>query len=265
MKHSEHPITSIRPRISNTGTTAQRHAYNSDWMLRRPRILGWGPRTISGPSEEFANYSEQAIWWPFVDGDQTTYETLWDIWTPTFGEGSRIEVRASFIGTHLVDDEFYLVDDLEELRQKAAECAWDCKVEAMQFTDGDADWSAATTLDTDNRDTVVATQWPTNHSGKFVFLQQQRWLKFGDTATNYAYVFKEGQLHKSDWAFMTHQNFEVDLGSSHTFDHPVRIKLSAKRQTSFTADYQVGRRGSQQSDAYLRWSLVSVSAVEFPQ
>lgn len=263
IKPTELKIDAIRPRISNTAETASAHAWNANHQWKRPRILAVGPEPVAAPGENQDEFGG-VIRWPHVDGDNTSYVHMCNTWLPTTGVDSRIEARCEIAAVHLTDQASHLTRDLDWLSSHKTTADWQVEFGAEQLTDGDADWSAATSLATDFRDPVSFEHWPTSTSGTFWFLQQQAWTKFEPASgSTYAQVFKEGQLHESDFGFFETLSLSVSL-SSQDLDLPVNFYLKARRDAADTPIY--GGATNEQHDAaeYLRLALVSITFVEYP-
>ena len=256
------PLAAIRPQISNTAMTAMSHAQNARDVYERERPIMFGPQGVldAVASEETSDYDGH-IRWPFVDGDNTSDVVLADTFVLPYTTDPLIEVRADFIATHLVLDwGIGVTPSYEELRALRASATWDITFDVLQFDDGDADWSAATSLATHAHSARTMRHWPTIQNGVYPFLQQMCWAKHGHATRDYTFTYKEGMMHTVDFALVDTVKFMLDV--SGWTSGAVRLRLKATRDTGVTPTYEVG---VQESTEHLRLSLIAISANEVPQ
>lgn len=254
MRFSAVPLAQTQAGRADTSLSNSKHAWNEKILHERPRMLWFGPRgRIDQSQEEFDPWGGH-IRWPYADGDGGEVE-LETVSMQLHHVGSDVEIRGFFLAVHCVTS-LGFSQTYEQLQAGCATGNWTVKFSAVQLADGDANWAAATELDSVSS-TMAIPHWPTDSSGAWMALQQQFWARFGYDGRRYGLTYREGQLRTDDFGFV--HPFILRLSTDGATDDPIRFKLTAELNS---AQY---RTPSNKSTQYLRLSLVGSSAWEYAQ
>lgn len=248
------PITQTQAGRADTSLTATKHSWNEKILHERARMLWVGPRgRVDATQEEFDPWAGH-IRWPYADGDvgETTLE---DVSVKLHQDGAQVEIRGFLLAVHCVTSIGY-AQTYEQLQAGCASASWTLNFYALQLADGDANWAAATELDSATA-TFQVVHWPTDTSGAWMALQQQFWARFGYSGRRYGLTYREGQLRTDDFGFL--QPFVLRVSTDGATDNPIRFKLTADCNN---ATY---RTQNNKSSEYLRLSLVGCSGWEYAQ
>ena len=271
-----YPSEQIRANIPVKGSAATAHARLARSAIARPKPLWIGPEPRAANSE-----SEGAEWITHSYGERWRWLTASDV-SVSAGvlsdatvfldvDDPHVDVWLWVIGVHLLDrwnlgSLSWLTQtaelDAERLFSEAATASWSLEVEVEQLDNGDASWASATSLGTAST-SVRLTHHPDDPLGAWPFLFQQ-WLLAGrDDASDYDYVYREGQLFEPDMALLRPVRVSVPLSGLDTaarLGRPCRLIVRAQYDGDPVFPLIANPDDNRNSADYLRLVCVGASA-----
>lgn len=266
------PDDVLRAKQAVVGEVEQTHLIRRDSLYRRARPKWLGPEGYV-PATEAGWPGAYTGRWPRVYGDNTD--------TPLFSANvfldstsPRLKIMAYVLGYETLAVGTAITGDnyAEALAERAGAATWLFDVQGYQLEDGDADWTAATSIvdTTSDTDKVFArvTHYPTEVSGASPFLRQAATYE----SSLQEFTFKEGLLYPEDLTALRPLLIDVEVPVTYTVtdDVPVRIDLIPTVTTTASdvpENVSVELASSQASASSSDFALVCIGASiwELPQ
>lgn len=190
------------------GEVAATHAIRQEMVYTRPRPVYIGPAGQI-PAPEASEWPDGYTYrYRRVYGDDVTTQSLNAASIQLETDAPKILVLAYIAPLHLFPTAILAPD--AELDAITPQITWEHTITVRQLEDGDASWSAATTLGTTTQEITHAHR-PYQLDSMLATCEAAVRYPYSGDAAGLGYAFREGQLTIADFTSLDLISFEVEL------------------------------------------------------